>query len=66
MYYSYQSTQGGVFFYLDLLLAVAIALIINGNKLQTKASVEMFGLKNITVRTQTAPKTDKDYEHTDN
>ena len=66
MYYSYQSTQGGVFFYQDLLFAIAIALMINGNKIQNKAKVDMFGLKYIQFdKPQTQPKLNND-EHTDN
>lgn len=63
MYYSYQSTQGGVFFYLDLLFAVAIALIINNNKQQKQTKVDMFGLKFLDVKRQNQTAND---ERTDN
>ena len=52
MYYSYQFTQGGVFFYQDLLLAISLALIMNNTKAKVHTDVDMFGLKFIDVNKQ--------------
>lgn len=49
MYISYQSTQGGVFFYQDMFISIAMALIITDSKIKEKLNIEMFGLKNIDI-----------------
>lgn len=50
MYISYQSTQGGVFFYQDVLLAISLALIISDSKIVQNRHIDMFGLKFLEVK----------------